>query len=357
MRFGTHETKIMFFIMVMLSIQDSAHALRLSSPGNVGSEGLALSEYEIYSRELESQSDNDDEFWQIEQHSSPEEKAAREAIQQQSIKVPELSPALSGKHIVMIGDSIMRYQYLNLAYHFVHGHSPDFEFFEKSGHWGKYADENFWRKFYNQSNQLLKSDQSKATCDCWRAKCCDDTIENRYFSHQQRNVHLTYLQWFYPYSFKGHWSPSKGSEPEQSCAAGNCAPPASWEIPKHHAAQLLEDFVVKLKPTPTHVVMNSAKWGHMTKSGFVSLVKAGKHIKDKYGTKFIWKTETRGYKSSSTSSFTKEEVRMARDHDWDVFDVEELTLPLRNQSWAYSDKLHMSELVNSYLNSVFLTSI
>eukprot|EP00966_Prymnesium_polylepis_P319017 7368268-Prymnesium_polylepis.1 len=34
---------------------------------------------------------------------------------------------LHGKHIVFVGSSITRYQYLNLAYHLLHGQSPPFD--------------------------------------------------------------------------------------------------------------------------------------------------------------------------------------------------------------------------------------
>ena len=114
----------------------------------------------------------------------------------------------SGKHIVMVGDSLMRYQYLNLAYSLAHHRSPDFEFHESeflksSASYGKtnttYAFR--WKDWYMKTNAALRTEEAAEFCDCYRTQCslagvCDG-YENRYFAMPSAGVHFCYVCYYW----------------------------------------------------------------------------------------------------------------------------------------------------------------
>mmetsp|Transcript_46486 Transcript_46486/g.132547 ORF Transcript_46486/g.132547 Transcript_46486/m.132547 type:complete len:343 (+) Transcript_46486:87-1115(+) len=275
-------------------------------------------------------------------------------------EVPAQLSVLTGQHVVMIGDSITRYQYLNLANHIAYGRAPRQDFFEHSFDTGvpdmSYA--GFWAAWYNATNHAISSGEGEEICDCYRKDCCADTFENRYFTDKTRNMSLTYVQWFQDdYTFKGHWSPSMGFPIQQVCPPGLCGPPASWEISqKKGLKQLFQDFVMKLKPTPTHVVMNRAKWGHLSRTQFADLLEEGQAISQKHGIAFIWKTSTHSQNDCcSEAKITAQEIGMARQYGWNVLDLYNLTESIPPD--LYNDGLHFKEIVNSYFNNALLAML
>ena len=94
-----------------------------------------------------------------------------------------------------MGDSLTRYQYIDLAYFLAH-----------DGSWTNSDEEpNMvsekthanWNSFYSYTNSIL---QPYEICDCWRNDERADhtvTLENRYFLDTKNNNTVTFLQKFW----------------------------------------------------------------------------------------------------------------------------------------------------------------
>ena len=104
--------------------------------------------------------------------------------------VSEHSKLMNNQHIVMMGDSLMRYQYLSLV-HLVHTDS----FVQQDSHpnmlWEK--DFNNFSEFYSFTSEKLKPNEY---CDCSRStEFRHDTYENRYYHDSERNISISYFQY------------------------------------------------------------------------------------------------------------------------------------------------------------------
>jgi hypothetical protein len=112
---------------------------------------------------------------------------------------------LRSKHIVMIGDSLMRYQYLALVFALRHhefiknDEKPNYLVEHHWGHWGVYL---------NKTNEALKPNEY---CDCYRNvpngwAHWDPThiIENRYYIDTRYQINVTYVA-FYGDKIQGVW--------------------------------------------------------------------------------------------------------------------------------------------------------
>ena len=247
---------------------------------------------------------------------------------------------LRGKHIVFIGSSVARYQYLNLAYHLLHGAAPPFDLTDCSEELlrsvnmslpdkkGDY--EGYWAGYYEASVRLLNANAASDTfelCDCYRGwghrKHRDDDRwkklpgEDRLHNVDMRYVRtgeehgfaaLSYAQWFMDeIPFRGHWIPRihagrassiahkrKEQRGLHACAAGSCGPPYDFEFggasgesldPQlEHGANhtepllaLLRDVILRLDPKPTHIVLGSPWPGGVNGAQWMSTRRA-EHI-------------------------------------------------------------------------------
>ena len=181
---------------------------------------------------------------------------------------------LANKHVVLIGDSRVRYQYLSLVH------------FLNNGHWLRCRDydaipgpENFtsngkdpdcdliddalkvsWPEWFKSSSIRLND-----TCDCSRQEpySAPDIFDNRYFSMSSPYgpIQITFLV-SYIDLVKFHdafpplsWEPKPGHTPT-FCKPGDCSHPASVSLTTGEA---LLEIVPKLNPT--HVFANTG-WQH-----------------------------------------------------------------------------------------------
>ena len=98
---------------------------------------------------------------------------------------------LNGRRIVFVGDSLSRYQYLELAYYAVYGlcpdeHDPEYILSEASFN-------SDWTRFYHESSQLLTSNnstfQTTETCFCSRSWLQPGSVnEQRVFQYSDVEV-------------------------------------------------------------------------------------------------------------------------------------------------------------------------
>lgn len=141
------------------------------------------------------------------------------AFHPDTLLIDKLRGIMTTKHIVFIGDSVMRYQYLNLVYMYKYGKWPeDFNHnsvcSEKSFEEANMTYSERWNNFYLQTNDILKGE----TCDCFRQNY---SIENRMYQDAD-GTRISYFQWFgnkaYP---MGHYDVA--FQTPQCCAPGQCA--------------------------------------------------------------------------------------------------------------------------------------
>jgi hypothetical protein len=184
---------------------------------------------------------------------------------------------LANKHIVLIGDSRVRYQYMMLAY------------FLKTGQWMKCQDYNslpvnytfspgcyiiderghVWNDWYRNSNELLQQNTTQQElCDCSRDKIFnpDTTTENRYLRRHTPFglVQVTYLQNFKDQvKFHAEFPPfsefsttNRTDNDVHRCDPGLCSHP--YTNVSDTKTTLLE-VVPMLRPT--HVFANTG-WNH-----------------------------------------------------------------------------------------------
>jgi len=98
--------------------------------------------------------------------------------------------------LIMIGDSLMRYQYLSLAYFLRFGRwydtqaSTTVSYLLHSNSWRhpRYPTDT-WNEYFLQSNRLL---QPMEVCDCFRNRAI--ILERRYFYDKERNNKLVFLK-------------------------------------------------------------------------------------------------------------------------------------------------------------------
>jgi hypothetical protein len=106
---------------------------------------------------------------------------------------------LNGRGIVFVGDSVSRYQYLELAYYVTHGKCPDklAPEYILSAYAAGFPEATRWISFYNSSTSQLnfKGDVrwSKETCFCARMDLLPgQVVENRAFEYQ--DIEVRYFQ-------------------------------------------------------------------------------------------------------------------------------------------------------------------
>lgn len=302
---------------------------------------------------------------------------------------------LRGKHIVFVGDSRTRYQYLNLAFLLLHGEHPPFDLSERGDklmqkfwpngtHPPKYGDyEGYWAAWYNASNAVLKSPAGYEICDCWRGTRNNrENVDMRYTISPRLGAALTYAQWFGDdIPFQGHWHPRvHGGAPHLNCTAGYCRPPFHWvlqQFPCQTDANasamanrtaslgvelLLHEVLLALTPRPTHIVFG-ARWKPLGLSFAQQLMDYAEALARRLGQArptYVWKSDI--YPSNVDRSKQpqppKAEVDLlqaARHHGWIAIDQFKISQPF--DQTCYNDKLHLNEAGETYLNEVLLRTL
>lgn len=173
----------------------------------------------------------------------------------------------TGLRLVLLGDSITRYQYLSLAYFLRHGKwlNPDDKpnlvnqrsFMKRA----RAQEEDKWRVFLNETNQLLRPMEY---CDCFRAswpnvKAVDaNVMENRYFHDPIRNNSVAYIQAF------GNTASAMHGRVMPQDAFRNIGTRefthvnSTWQWYYHDWGDAIEHYVAQMNVT--HVMMNAGLW-------------------------------------------------------------------------------------------------
>ena len=265
---------------------------------------------------------------------------------------PQAERCLAGRHIIFVGDSLTRYQYLSLVF-----------FLENKVWLPGYGNDSFgyrspcletqwpsWRDFYLGTTAQLNGHES---CDCCRANNCT-VLENRYY--RKKPFSITYLQFFrHDMGMSGHvgFPPSNSSPP---CRPGDCNAHVDWKGDLAHAMQTV---VSRLKPD--YIVLNSGLWqstnGWSTQVISQVIKKINDVLKPKNGTA-IWKTTTQSRSMDISPNHDSKIKTMAAQAGWKIFDAWALTraLPLLKPS-VYWDNLHFLPFVYNELNTALLHNL
>lgn len=172
----------------------------------------------------------------------------------------QYSKLMDNQHIVMMGDCLMRYQYLSLVYLLTTN-----TFLSPDVHPNILNELEFngdWISFYDTSSKLFAPNEH---CDCFRKphmkEGAKDVYENRYYFNTERNISISYLQYFGDrQQFSGHWQPSDGVSRHVYKA-----PDTEYVEPKwvyHSIEKVLVNVASKLTPTPSVLVLNTGHWVH-----------------------------------------------------------------------------------------------
>ena len=165
------------------------------------------------------------------------------------------SHLMNNQNIVMVGDSLMRYQYLSLVYLI---HTGTFYPVDSKPSILWEGDHVSWNAFFQATNAALHPNEY---CDCYRVS---KTVanENRYYFHDQRNISISYIAYFGDMDemkIHGHWSPLDNETNHQFHAPrfGDFIP-YRWETDSIQEA--LFDHVARLKPKPSVLMINVGFW-------------------------------------------------------------------------------------------------
>ena len=186
---------------------------------------------------------------------------------------------LANKHVVMIGDSLMRYQYLSLVYAIKFGvkltDSQDKNFVRESTWSG-------WPEFYAMTNKALRPEEY---CDCYKSKEFDYSklIENRFFEDKEKKIKINFM-FLNGVSTQGHWRNSNDSNmlrmPQSEFM------PATW---RNNLPDTLDTFVKPLVDKNSHsvLILNAGHHKHFfdNRTYAAQVSQAAK-----YFTQVVWKT-------------------------------------------------------------------
>lgn len=173
------------------------------------------------------------------------------------------SQPISGLHIAFFGDSVTRYQYIDLI-HLLH-----------TGKWtpersGKDDRNNmmFEKTFESQLDMYnFQYDyfDKKEICDCYRADTdkgmdLDNIYVNRYYMDEERDNYVTYIARLGRHVSQGHWlSPEirPGSELRLDYSNRTHVKPAVW---KYDFGDVVRYIIGELNPQPRYLVINQGAW-------------------------------------------------------------------------------------------------
>jgi hypothetical protein len=203
----------------------------------------------------------------------------------------------------MMGDSLTRYQYLNLVYLLEHGKWPQ----PDSGMCNEKKMKPWWN-FYNTTNAALRG---REICDCNRGTaCCSGftIFENRRYHNPELQTTVWYVQWFGDRSFPhGHVRimdahPNSYDEDDGRlpCMPYNCSSTNdAWML---SPAKFLEQFVTNHRP---HAFVFNSGLHTLYGAQFTNSSRVPKELhqtllrmrreQPRLPTRLVWKTTTPMY--------------------------------------------------------------
>lgn len=156
----------------------------------------------------------------------------------------EFQQMFRGKHLVFIGDALMKYQYLSLVYLLRH-HQPASRRMVPNlvygASWGNI------HQFHLGSEALLNPFEH---CDCQspQVHSVGNSFENRYYRDTKRNIFVSYIE-HTGISSRGRWLP--GENYSKAPQRDTLSVPV-WNLT---LSLTLKNIVLKLRPKPTGLII------------------------------------------------------------------------------------------------------
>jgi len=249
----------------------------------------------------------------------------------------EYSKLLNNQNIVMLGDSLMRYQYLSLA-HLVHTSS----FISATLRPNVLMHQTYksLEDYYYAASDLFAPNEFS---EIFLGK-----FDNHYYHNKERNLSITYMVYSgNNYLPKGVWQPTEADRfpPYKKLVIQNST--VTWHC--SHVEDVFISIISKLNPRPTTLVLNAGHWSndwHEPGREEAVMSAALKNF-----DRVIWKT-TNYNNEHQPGDF-------AHDSTCNYPDVE-----CMHQDWTqyispehYTDRLHFTPELYSDINMQFIYQI
>lgn len=256
------------------------------------------------------------------------------------------SDLANNQSIVMVGDSLMRYQYLSLV-HLVH--------------FDKFVDYHVrpnillvmtydnWISYYRNSTELFGGSEH---CDCYRGehpKNFSDGFENRYYYNEKRNISITYIMYFGDMQqVQGHWLPELKDRDCFRTPSEYYIPPI-WSYPTIQEA--LVNIVAKISPAPTVMLLNAGF--HHNKYDDPAHAQSVAEIASIVAPRVMWKT-TNGRVEPRQDELSETDKRMCAFDELECFNI---GWSLSAHPSTYADNIHFMPQMYSLINMQFLRQL
>ena len=294
-----------------------------------------------------------------------------------------LERCLRGRHLVFIGDSVTRYQYLNLAQRLTHG---NWTAFHGSGQPLSEAEGKFrsWPRFMATTNRRMGGYE---VCECFRdAKVRSWQLENRFYHHPALGIRLSFFYMGPMGATRYHALALLNVSCGDHCGCGGCVPDAACGLHEEATAlnhfspaatpeQAQENFLTSyllgsladsasLAPVDALVLSlgynGGAGWpreSNVHPAGSVSrevykaaLVALTPRLRALVGT-LVWKAST---SHNGNDYLPAVEVAWVREAlvplGWQLFDAYALTQPFEGRGESFVDSVHFQPHVYRGLN-------
>jgi hypothetical protein len=153
-------------------------------------------------------------------------------------------------HLVFIGDSLLRYSYLDFVYRLHFHQTPPVDLItnDRSG-----SQSQKWEDYLLYSTEIF---QGSMICDCFRSNSQnvpDKISEIRYYSHPSKQIYVSFYLKFghYPIFGKPNHSDAKVYSSFDECRFN------SWQVNNY---QDLINQIKLLSPKPTVILLNERFW-------------------------------------------------------------------------------------------------
>jgi hypothetical protein len=246
----------------------------------------------------------------------------------QHLRDEHLWESMRNRRIMFVGDSVTRYQYLDLI-HFLSFKSWNQDL--------KLVDERVDYKNFNDFFQKTNAHfNGKELCECFRSECCESwrLWENRKFYDPALNVTVWYFMWYGDISLPhGHFSIAGDIQPI-SCMPNRCnreQSPRPWMV--GHGAEFVRSFVDAHHPDAT--VVNTGlhtPFDSMNGELFTKYITAWREQRNNsLPTKLIFKSTTPRQDANgffSKNDLDKVALGMAGKGLWEYWDIGEILYEL-----------------------------
>jgi len=259
-------------------------------------------------------------------------------------------------HIVYIGDSVSRYQYISLVHYFHTGHwLNDSTLLLHAGHFPGHGG---YPGLFNYTNHYFSG---RLRCDCFRRgrKLVKSHYENKYWRDDCRNNTLTYIGKFSDRPIQGHWDAWTVYQEKPASLDVDTKLPPVWQFNESWADAVVH-HVQQLRPKPNYVYFNAGLWrpSGLNRTQFNDLV----HAVRAADMIPIFRTTTKSHESRMYPNDFDQEVcpHVANYTTSGTYWCHNMTWTKQLLPWgdaAFQDPAHFRPSINTLFNQQLLELI